>query len=408
MTNILGNYNPSFFANEALDQLFGSLGMAGRVYRDYDDERASTGNSRGDVINIRRPGKFTAQTHVAGTGTTAQAVEGQNVQITLDNHQEVKFELTDKELAYSGERIINEHIKPAAFALADKIDQDLHALGAKVGAKHVLTGSVTGRFITGPRKVLRAAGVPMNDGNIHYAVDTGMEEELLNLNIFHQASTTGEGNNGEALMRGSLGERFGVETFVSQNADVAVSAIGSTATASDASGDEVGAVVADTDVNTGTLAIDGLTDTQTVGVGDTFTIAGDSTKYIVTAGGTVASNAVTVSMYPALRKSAAEDAVVTFDNLTATEEAAHLRNLMFHTNAFALGFAPLPRTGDGRGAEIEVASDPFTGLSLRARMWYDGGLAKNMIALDALYGAQALDGNMAVRALRAPTIAPVE
>jgi hypothetical protein len=39
-------------------------------------------------------------------------------------------------------------------------------------------------------------------------------------------------------------------------------------------------------------------------------------------------------------------------------------------------------------------------------MWYDGDLAKNMVALDALYGVQTIDPMMAVRALRATSIAP--
>ena len=80
---------------------------------------------------------------------------------------------------------------------------------------------------------------------------------------------------------------------------------------------------------------------------------------------------------------------------------------MFHRNAFALAFAPLPMTGDGRGAMIDTITDPVTGLSLRARMWYDGDTAKNFVALDALYGMQVLDPMLAVRCLRATTIAPV-
>lgn len=405
MTNKVGNYNPEFFANEALDQLYAQLGMARRVHRDIETDRNTTGRSRGQVVNMRRPGTFVAQDHIERTGTTGQDIEGQNVSITLDQHPEVKFSLTDVELAYTSERIIDEHIRPAAFALGQRIDSDLQNLAAKVGQKSVLTGAVGANYITNPRKVLRGQGVNIEGGNVHYCIDTGLEAEFLNQPIFSQANTTGQGNNEQALMAGSLGIRFGVETFVSQNADQTVSALSSTATASAASGDSAGAVNANTDVNSSTLAVKNLTDTQTLSIGDTFTVAGDPTVYILTAAATV-SGVTTVTFYPALRKSAAADAVVLFDLLSATEEAAHYRNVMFHRNAFALCFAPLPTTGDGRGAEIATVMDEATGITLRARMWYEGGASINWIALDALYGVQTLDGRFATRCLRSTSIAP--
>ena len=76
MANVLGNYNPEFYAQEALIQLYKALGMAGRVHRGAEQERNGSGNSKGDTINLKRPTKFTAQTHVAGAGSTGQDVVG--------------------------------------------------------------------------------------------------------------------------------------------------------------------------------------------------------------------------------------------------------------------------------------------------------------------------------------------
>ena len=59
MANTLGNYNPIFYANEALIWLQKALGMASRVHLGYDAERRSV--SQGQTISIRRPGSFTAQ-----------------------------------------------------------------------------------------------------------------------------------------------------------------------------------------------------------------------------------------------------------------------------------------------------------------------------------------------------------
>jgi hypothetical protein len=405
MANTLGNYNPAFFANEALIQLFKALGMAARVHRGAEEERNSTGRELGDVINLRRPSHFAAQTHVAGTGTTAQDVVGQNVQISLDQHQEVKFKVTDRELAYTSERIISEHIRPAAYALADKIDQDLHGLGTTVGPKAFVSGGADAGYITGPRQRLRNNNVPMGQ-DIHYLIDSGMEAAFLNLGIFHEAQITGQGSNQEALMNGSLGRRFGVEVFASQNADVAGPVMASTATASAATGDVIlaadGAVLAN--VNSMLLKDGSLV--ETFQIGDTFTIAGDPTTYILTANTTLVAGGGTVTFYPALRINVADSVVVTFNLLNALEEAANLRNLMFHRNAFGLAFAPLPDTGDGAGALIDTVTDTETGLSVRARMFYDGDTATNSIALDALYGMQVLDGQLATQVIRASTDNP--
>jgi len=406
MANILGNYNPTFFANEALIQLYKALGMAGRVHRGAEIERNTSGRELGDEINIRRPSHFTAQTHVPNTGSTAQDVVGQNVQIKLDQWKEVKFSLNDQELAYSSERIITEHIAPAAYALADKIDADLHDLGSTVGPKAFISGSASTSWITNPRKVLRNNEVPMTPGMLHYLVDSGVEAAFLDLNIFHSADTTGQGGNTDSLMNGSLGSRFGVEVFATQNADVAGPTMTSTATASDGSGDEVLAVDGAVAANVNQILLKDGTLVQTLQIGDTFTVAGDPTTYILTANTTLAAGAGTVTFYPALRKSAGDSAVIVFNNLNAIEEASNLRNLMFHRNAFALAFAPLPSTGDGKGADITTVTDPVTGLSVRARMWYDGDTAKNSIALDVLYGNQVLDPMLATQVRRAATVAP--
>jgi len=406
MSNVVGNYNPEFYAQEALIQLFKGLGMAGRVHRGAEDERNSSGNKLGDTINLKRPTKFTAAEHVAGVGSTTQDVVGENVSIALNSHQEVKYALTDRELAYSSEQIITDHITPAAYALADKIDQDLHVLGASVGPKAIIAGTADSGFITGPRKVLRDNEVPMSAGMLHYLVDSGIEAAFLDLGIFHEARITGDGSNTAALMNGSLGQRFGVEVFATQNADVAVSALTSTATASDDSGDSAGTVNGEVLANVASIVAAGFTLVETVQIGDTFSVAGDPTVYTLTANTTFSSGAGTLTFYPALRRTAANSAVITFNLLDAVEEAAHIRNLMFHRNAFALAFAPLPMTGDGRGAEMATVTDEISGLSVRARMWYDGATATNFVALDALYGTQVLDPMLATRVLRASTVYP--
>ena len=122
MASTLGYYNPVFYAQEALIQLEKSLGMAGRVHRGYDTERKSF--EKGEYINISRPSTLAT----ANAPATALELVTESVQIQLAYWREVKFKLTDKELAFTGERIIDEHIRPAAYSLANDIDTKLVAL----------------------------------------------------------------------------------------------------------------------------------------------------------------------------------------------------------------------------------------------------------------------------------------
>ena len=288
---------------------------------------------------------------------------------------------------------------------AEKIDTDLHTTGGKTGNKAFITGEISntitaGSYITGPRKVLKDNAV---DGPLHYLVDTGIEEAFLNAGIFSEAQITGDQLNQPALVQGSLGTRFGVETFMSQNADVNVGALGGTFS------DTALAInnTAGYDVNATSIVVDGGTGNYTFAANDTFQIAGHDVTYVFTAAQSLTSGAGTLTnFFPALRAPVANDAVVTLVQRNSIENSATTRNLMFHRNAIALGFAPLPNTGEvmGNSARIAVANDPDSGLSLRVRMWYNGATATNHVAFDALYGIEVIDPRQVVQVLRPTSV----
>lgn len=377
MANTLSAYDPIFYAQEALMALEKALGLAGRVYRGFDRDPGQIGK----VTSIRKPSTFTAQ-NAPGSDMNIEAGE---VQITLDQWKEVKFALTDQELAWTGERIVDEHIRPAAYALADAVDQALAAQYVYIPWYHDDASPTDATDITGARKVMRNNAVPLDDPNMmHLMVDGDKEADFLGLNIFHSAATTGGAGNEAALMRGSLGTRFGMEVFANQNvpshtegtASVTTLAVATTTAALK------GAAVLDIDAGsvTGTLV-----------PGDTFIIAGHSQRYAVTGTFTASTNvfsAVTIS--PALAADAAEDAVITLNQST------HTANIGFHRNAFALATAPLSEMGNAVGANIATVADPTTNLALRSRIWYDGDNSTVKVGLDLLYGIKCLDPNLAV------------
>lgn len=374
-TVTLGNYNETFFAQEALIQLEKVMGMAGRVHRGYEPAT----QARGNVIQIRRPASFTATNAPANDSDVAT----ESVSITLSEHKEVKFALTDKDLSLSAPQIITDHIRPAAVALADIIDQALAALYKDIPWVSAQTATPALADIAAIRKIMFDNKVPINDkANLSYMIDGATELAYLNaLAAAGQQANTQD----PSLREGSLGRLYGFDVWANQNTPVHTSGVAADAT---------GTVDGVNAKGVKTILISGITAGATWKIGDTFSIAGHTTRYVMTADGTDADGAAaTIVFEPGLEIATAGAEVITI-LLTG---AAKVQTLAFHRNAFALAMAPLSTLGNGRGADMAVATDPITGLSLRSRIFYMPDTSTLKVALDCLYGVKTLDRNLAVR-----------
>ena len=375
MSNTLGSYDPLFYAQEGLKALQKALGLAPRVFRGYD----KTPQQKGSITSIRVPQVFAA----ASAPASATDIVSTTVQVTLDNWQEVKFALTDKDLTISEEAIITEHIEPAVYALADDIDTKL-AAAMYVGSPWEVanSGPAVPTDVVACRTRLFNNDAPMNDDNIHFMVDGTIGGELLYSTGF--AQWQGAGATGERTqISGELGKRYGMHFFENQNAPTHTK----------------GALVCATPVIKTTVAaglnaviIDCATTTGTMAAGDTFTIAGHSQAYVVTTLATASANEIALTFTPSLEAEAtAEDACVISQN-TGTQ------CLAFHRNYCALAMAPLSTLGgDLGGAQIESVYDPITNIGLRARKFYVGHTSTVYVAFDCLFGIKVLQPNLCVR-----------
>jgi hypothetical protein len=395
MTATLGYYNPAFYANEALIWLRKSLGMANRVHMGFDEERRTF--NKGDVINIRRPGSFVA----AAAPSTAVDLSTESVQIALDQHYEVKFKLTDKNLAYTGERIIEEHIAPAAYALADKIDSDGCALYKAIPNFRDVAGGASTTMdvadVIGARKVLFDAKVPITDvSRMHFMLDSGGEASLLGKEAFSQFQ--GSGQVGVATQQtGVLQPRYGFNFFANQNVPSHTKGTSSDTALQIDNGAGYAAGVSTINLDAVDAGVTG-----TLVPGDVLTITHTTAgvrNYVVTNTVTAAANdLVGVQISPPLAEAVVDDQAVTarLDN--------HVAMLAFHRDAFALAFAKLPDFsnqslfGAGQlGAAVASVQDPVTGLAVRSRIYYVGNSSEIHVALDVLYGWKCLDPYLAVR-----------
>lgn len=379
MANILTAglaYDPYFYAAAALEQLNKRLGMAAFVHRDFESEK---GQEKGSTIKLRRPGKFTAQAMPIATGS-AQDISPEYFDITLDQWYGSLMTLTDKELTYTKERIIQEHIDPLAIAVADKIDQSLNNLILNI-----------------PWIVDDDATTPINDfsnmterlfnnlaprtGEKYYQLDATLQKRYEQQSVFYQANT---GVDAETLQRdGYLGRKFGYLMFANQNAPTYTT--GSAALTSP--------VITGAHAKGATsLVIGGTSGSGTVKQGTVITITGVTQKYAVTADTAMGASGATLPIEPQLQVALAGAEVVAFDQDTATSIGC-----AFHKTAFALVMAPLSTVGDGLGIKMATMADPITGLVLRSRLWAEGGTAKVYVGFDALWGVRVLNPNLAVR-----------
>ena len=400
MANTLSPYNPTFYAAEALILLQNALGMANRVYRGYEAERK--GYNLGETVQVRKPSDFSV-TSAPSSSTNDPYTTSQT--ITINQWNQVKFALTDKELTQSGSRVIEEHIQPAAYALANQVDTDLMSeyvnIPWYVGCSSTPTAVAD---LTLPRKVLvdnAGKQVDMDDGKIHCAVSPNFEQNLLASTHFHSATLVGGTANQDALMKGHLGTRFGIEFFRSHNVQQHTSG-----TVITAGNDNVLALNGAHTQGATSLSLDGGNGSETMVAGDSFVIAGNSQRYVVTGTETLSTGANTaVAIFPALVADYSDNAAVTFAVSTTESHAtgrddntdAFYGNMLFHENAFGLVVVPLPEIGDGAVDNLSTVTDDQTGLSIRSRMAYDDDNAKVKVTLDILYGVKTLEPNLAVR-----------
>lgn len=372
-------YDPIFYANEAITQLEAALGMAGAVHRGYE----KSAQQKGSVIQIKVPDTFVAQ----DAPSNAQDVQPTYINMTLDYWREVKFGLTDKELTLTEDRVIEDHIRPAAYALAEDIDTKLNALYKDIPWFYDLSATPAIGDITGVRQILRNNRVPLNDvSNMFLEIDGVAEKGFLDLTAFSQ--NQGAGDQGiNTQVNGTLGRKFGFNMFVNQNIPNHVKGTcnDTALLVNNAAGYPAG---------TTTIALDAADAgvTGTLVAGDVLKFAGHNQQYVVTATATASGNAfAAVSIFPALKAAVVDNEAVTafLDNHTA--------NLAFHRHAFALATAPLSEMGNQLGAKIATVADPKTNIALRSRIFYEGNNSKVFVALDVLYAVKTLDPNKAAR-----------
>jgi len=358
-------------ARTALPHLMDNLVFPRLVHNDFSDAFAA---KQGDTVQIRKPINYTAQEFDPDTGVTTQVLTEDSVEVKLDKIASVDIEVSALDSALNFDSIDRLFIRPAAIALAEKINRDglmlYRDIANCVGEAGVTPASL--EDLANVRKALNDMRVPQSP---RYAVwDTAADTAFATIPAIVNAEKSG---TTDALREGSLGKVFGVEHFMSQ----AVAQHGGMLT-----GAENVTVNGAVEEGSCVLSIKGSALAGNLCAGDILKIEGKT--YAVAEDSAVAAE----NIISGVRVTAALPALKSGTKIEIV--GPHTANLVFHPSAFAFVSRPLAAPA---GVESYVTN--FDGISLRVVRGYDMVYKREMLSMDVLYAYKTVYPELAVRCL---------
>jgi hypothetical protein len=360
---------PTMVARDASILLDDRLIVGNVVTRDKEAE--FTANKPGDSIKVSIPPSFAAASEFTSSTSATDATETQ-IDLTLEKHFYVRVDLTSKQKSLELSDFTRLVTKPAIDSLGEACDQ--YILKQLQVFRATLGGAVANRPSTAAH--IAALNKALNDNKVRQIgrvalVDTTVEASLLQLAQF--TSVDYGADSAAGLRNATLGDRYGFRWLRDAN----LGAFSRSAAANDIAGSP--AVDGTVAAGGTTLHIDGVTNAAgTIRAGCTFTIAGDSTRYVVRKDSTFASNEGDLVIYPALQAQATDDAAITF-------EAAGYMNLGFHPAAVSAAIvAPTPLA-------VNSAVERYNGLAVRVTMDSSISSLSDSIVYDVFVGCRVVN-----------------
>lgn len=194
---------------------------------------------RGDVIHVPNPARGTATAKAANTAVSFQADTAGEITITINKHFESSYMIEDIVATQALSALRKFYTDDAGFALAKRIDQELHVLGALLQGGSALGTATTnydkavigsdgttlyasenGTALTdaGIRKMIQTlddADMPMTGRAL--VIPPVEKKNLTGLSRYTEQAFVGEGGSANTIRTGMIGNVYGHEVFVSSN-----------------------------------------------------------------------------------------------------------------------------------------------------------------------------------------------
>jgi hypothetical protein len=387
---------------KALEILENNLVITRNVNRQYDDSFAVSGAKIGSTLRIRLPDRALV---TDGAALQVQDDAEQSTTLTVSTQKHIGVNFTTAELTLQLDDFAERVLKPRISQLASSIDADVanayKAIFNTVGTPG--TSPATALVLLQAQQKLNesAAGMAPRYATVNPAANAGLVNGLSG--FFNPTDTISKQFKNGMMGTGVLGFD---EINMSQSIKVHTT------------GSRAGTILVNGAVSTqgqSTISIDGLTGaTDTVTVGDVFTIAGvfavnpqtrESTgslqQFVVTAAQTGVSNALanmaisppiytSTSALATVNSFPADNAAVTF---VGTASTAYPQNMIYHKDAITFATADLVMP---QGVDMAARAN-HNGISMRVVRAYDINNDRMPCRIDVLYGFSTIRPQMACR-----------
>lgn len=357
---------PTAVVRDAAIYLAKRLVVAGNISRKV--ESVFSGKA-GDTVKVKVPMAVTEASELTST-TSAETLTQTSVDVALEKHFYKRVNLTTKDSKLNLDDFTETITRPAMEGIALSIDKYL-IRKMQLGFFGRYSGTITNRPSTAAHVL--AAHKLLDDKYVAQMgrvglIDTTVKQSLLATDAFINMNYGAD----NALKDLELGYRLGAKWAVDP------------ASAAFARGDIAGTLDLGANVAAGasSISVDAFTDaTGTVKAGTVLTIAGDTTRYVVTADATIAANSATLLVSPVIAANASKDAVVTI-------EGARYGNFLF-----------VP----GSVAGAIIAGDPLPGMNsvtytyqdVTVRFSQDGSLStlSSDAVFDVMVGGEVINAD---------------
>lgn len=358
---------PEMVARDAAITLQDRLIVGNLVSR--DKEAIFTGSKVGDSIKVTVPPAVTDASEFTSSTSASDMTEKQ-IDLTLEKHFYKRVDLTTKQKSLELSDFTRLVTLPCVQGIAESIDKFL------IRNMQVFRRNLTGTVGNRPSTIahVAAAGQKLNDLKIQKVGRVGLIDTTVEYSLSQLANFASLDYGDSSMREGTLGRRYGFNWVTDAN----LGAFSRSSAANDIAGSPV--IISTVAAGGTEIGIDGVTNaTGTIYAGTVFTIAGDSTRYVVRKDVTAVGNAYSaVEIYPALAAQATAEAVVTF-------EAAGYSNLVYHPNAVSAAIvAPTPLTGNS-------SVQSFNGISIRVSMDSSIATLADSIVYDVLVGCRVVE-----------------
>ena len=383
---------PSLITKETLALLANNLVAANKVNRQFEKQFIKIGTT----LTVRKPNRFKV---TLGPALQIQDITEPSTSITISQQAHVDFQFTTQELTLTIEEYSERYCKPAAEALANKIDYDVignfNALFNEVGTP----GSVPANF-----QALANVGQRMDEFAVPQEGRTLILNPAAYWSMANGLSTLYVRSVAEPALKGYLATIANFEIYEDQN--IQSQTVGAYAGSGVVNG--AGQTGSTLITNGWTASITGL-----LNVGDVFTITGVNTvnpqnrvttgqlqNFVVTAtANSDGSGNSTISIYPAITTSGAYQTVTNSPangasiSVKGSASTAYAQNIGFVRDCFGLVVVPMEVP---QGVDFG-ARETYRNISMRILRAYDIWNDALPARVDVLYGTACFYPELGVR-----------